>query len=518
MKADCHGMNEGVGSAPRTRVIAFFVVCVVVFPVVLGLGMVRGVSHDEHQHVAAGALIAREGLMPYQDFPHFHTPYLAFLYALLFRMSDHLLVAGRLVSVLSATAILGILGSIAYSLFRDRGKRFAVCVCSGVVLLAMTTTLFGENTGLAWNHEPSLVLALIAFVAHVAGLKSDRIGWFVASGALLGLAIGTRITCAPLMAPFGLALLFYPVRGWRWNRIFAFSGGLLVGLAGLLYFFAVVPEQAFFGNFDFARANIVYRLDSGEPRTMTILKKLRFFFKEIIRPDAALFLVGFVPVVAACLVHRGTSRRMPLELRFILWLLPFLLIGSFAPSPLFDQYFYPLVPFLLLAGLYAFASVPPESVWSRRLLLTGAAAVLLSTALGWRAYNAFSEFFTVKEWRGIRVHRRMGFVCADIPSGKVLTLAPIYPLEAGFSIYPSFATGPFAWRISPYLEPAKAARLRIISPTTLGPMLQAVPPIGVFTGFEETGEEPLIEYASRHGYQPQQPWADERSLWFDRRK
>jgi hypothetical protein len=218
------------------------------------------------------------------------------------------------------------------------------------------------------------------------------------------------------------------------------------------------------------------------------------------------------------LINRGTGWRLPFEVRFILLSLPFVLIGSFAPSPLFDQYFYPLVPFLLLAGLYAFASIPPQSLWSRRILLTGAAAVLVSTAMGVRAYDAFPEFFTTKEWRGIRLHRRMALVSAGVPSGKVLTLAPIYPLEAGFSIYPSFATGPFAWRISPYLEPAKAARLRIISPTTLEPMLQAAPPIGVFTGFEETGEEPLIEYASRHGYQPQQPWADERSLWFDRRK
>ena len=518
MNADYHGLAEGVGTALRTRLIAFFVVCAVVFPIVLGLGMNKGVSHDEHQHVAAGALVAREGLLPYRDFPHFHTPYLAFLYALLFRVSDHLLVMARLVSVVSATAILGILGSIAYCLFRDRGKRFAVLVCTGSVLLALTTTLFGQNTGLAWNHEPSLLLALLAFTAHVAGLRSSRLGWFIGSGVLLGLAIGTRITCAPLVAPFGLALLLYPVPGWRWDRVVAFAGGLLLGLAGLLYFFAIAPEQTFFGNFDFARANIDYRLDAGDPRTMTVLKKLRFFFKEIIRPDAALFVVGIVPAMAAWLVNRGTGRRLPSELRCILLLLPFVLIGSLAPSPLQDQYFYPLVPFLLLAGLYAFASIPQESVWSRRILITCAGAVLLSTALGVRAYESLPEILDVKEWRGVRLHRRMASICSNIPAGRVLTLAPIYPLEAGLSIYPSLVTGPFAWRISPYLEPAKAVRLRIISPTTLESALQAEPPIGVFVGFEKAGEEPFLEYARRRGFELQQPWADERSLWIDRRR
>src|SRR5688572_6039535 len=89
----------------RECALTFFVVCALVFPFVLGLGMTQNMSHDEHQHVAAGALVAREGLVPYRDFPHFHTPYLAYVYAALFSVTDHLLVAARMVSVLSATAM-----------------------------------------------------------------------------------------------------------------------------------------------------------------------------------------------------------------------------------------------------------------------------------------------------------------------------------------------------------------------------------------------------------------------------
>ena len=237
MDAEPHGPRVAAVASLRASVLVFLVVSALVFPLVLGLGMTRGLSHDEHQHVAAGALIAREGLLPYRDFPHFHTPYLAFAYALLFRVSDHLLIAARLLSVLCATAILGVIGSIAYHLFRDRGKRFAALVCAGSVLLALTTRLFTETSGHAWNHEPSLFLALLAFAAHLAGLRSPGPRWFVASGALLGLAIGTRITCAPLVAPFGLALLFYPTRSgdgtesspsragccWGWRASSTFS-------------------------------------------------------------------------------------------------------------------------------------------------------------------------------------------------------------------------------------------------------------------------------------------------------
>src|SRR5437867_13395193 len=97
----------------------FVIVAALVLPFVLTLGMTTGLSHDEHQHVTAGAVIAREGLLPYRDFPHFHTPYLPFLYALLFRATDHLLLAGRLFSVASSTAMVALLGSVAYSLFRN---------------------------------------------------------------------------------------------------------------------------------------------------------------------------------------------------------------------------------------------------------------------------------------------------------------------------------------------------------------------------------------------------------------
>ena len=74
---------------------AFGIVTALVFPIVLGVAMTKGLNHDEHQHIAAGALIAREGLLPYMDFPHFHTPYLAFIYAALFRVTDHLLILGQ---------------------------------------------------------------------------------------------------------------------------------------------------------------------------------------------------------------------------------------------------------------------------------------------------------------------------------------------------------------------------------------------------------------------------------------
>jgi 4-amino-4-deoxy-L-arabinose transferase-like glycosyltransferase len=423
------------------------------------------------------------------------------------------LTAGRLVSVVSATAILGIIGSIAFGLFATHGKRLAALVSAGAVLLALATTLFTETSGRAWNHEPSLLLVLLAFVAHVAGIKSARLGWLLASGMLLGLAIGTRITCAPLVAPFGLALLLFPGPfRWRWSQLFSFTGGLLIGLAGLIYLFAVVPEQALFDNFGFAKANIIYRFSEGEPRTMTLLTKMRFFFKEIVRPDIALFVAGIIPAVAAWLINRRTNRALPTELKFLLLLLPFVFVGALAPSPAFDQYFFPLVPILLIIGLLGAASIPADHASFRWLLRGGAVAALVSLGMGVRAFDDIEDYFRPKEWKGSRVHHRAQELKTHVPSGRILTLAPIYPLEAGLAIYPSFSTGPFAWRVSPYIESSKAERIGIVSPSRLEQVLGLTPPAGVLVGAEENGEELLNKYARRTGFRLV-PLIDDYQLW-----
>src|SRR5437588_10084188 len=70
--------------------------------VLCAIAMSRGLNVDEHQFVASGALLAREGFLPYRDYPFFHTPNLPLVYALLFRGTDYLLLSARLLSVLCA--------------------------------------------------------------------------------------------------------------------------------------------------------------------------------------------------------------------------------------------------------------------------------------------------------------------------------------------------------------------------------------------------------------------------------
>jgi hypothetical protein len=485
----------------RQAATVFLIVCALVLPLVLVLGMTKRLGHDEHQHIAAGALLARDGLLPYRDFPHFHTPYLAFVYGLLFQGTDHLMLAARLFSVACATAMVGLLGSVAYGLFYDRGKRLAGFVCAGTVLLCLTAGVFGETTGRAWNHEPGLLFALLAFLAHAAGIARQQNAWYIASGVLLGVSIGLRLTFAPLVAPFGLALFLYaPPPRWRPRPVLCFAAGLFIGMLGLLWLFAVAPEQTFFGNFEFPGINIIYRVSTGSPRTMTLLKKLRYFWKETMFRELPLVIVSLLPVIVARCVG-AASRRSRFETGFVFISLPFVLMGCFAPSPLFPQYFYPLVPFLLLAALYGLAGIPSETAWFRRLLVVGAICVLVSVVAGRRAYGRFRQLASMSEWAPIKMHRETAKLRAQIRPGRVLTLVPLYPLEAGLSIYPPFATGPFAWRVAPYVGVDKAARMGIVTPATLAAVLDAEPPAGILLGFEGRHEIDLGHYAESRGYE-----------------
>ena len=88
----------------------------------------RGVNVDEHQFIASAALLAREGALPYPDYPFFHTPYLCFVYAVAFLASDHLLFSARLLSVVSTWSTLLLQGCLPWSLSSLLIQSFAILV------------------------------------------------------------------------------------------------------------------------------------------------------------------------------------------------------------------------------------------------------------------------------------------------------------------------------------------------------------------------------------------------------
>ncbi len=97
MKRDIVGLNK---TAFRVATILFFAV---VFLLLVNTNMRKGLSHDEHMYVAGGHLLASESLLPYKDYPYLQMPNLALAYGALFRVTDHLLLAARLLNVFLVT-------------------------------------------------------------------------------------------------------------------------------------------------------------------------------------------------------------------------------------------------------------------------------------------------------------------------------------------------------------------------------------------------------------------------------
>ena len=480
-----------------------------VLPATFTLSMSKGLTHDEYQHIAAGALLARESLLPYRDFPYFHTPHLVFVYGALFRSGSYFLLKARTFSAVCAALTAGVLFAAAWHALRGWAQPARWLGSLSALALLLCNPLFGKASGQAWNQDPSMLCALAGTVLLLAAAELKRPGpALLASGVLLGLAVGFRITWAPIALPM-LGVIAYARRDLV-KSLAVFSTGALFGLAPLLWLFALAPAPTFFGNFGFPRANVLYLLAKGEGHAMTFGEKAVFFAQEILRPELAL-----VAVLALCALVWWRAKNRAADARWLpglLALLPFILLGSFAPSPLFSQYFYAPVPFVILAGVCALAAACRDAPGLRSaapLLL----AVAVATAVGARNLSSLDVLFSPAAWVPVQGHAAAQALRLAVPPGRVLTLAPVPALEAGFPVYPAFSTGPFAWRVARFVAPGRRARLGLVSPDELEDYLRADPPAAILLGEDEKGEKLFAAYATAHGYLPAPPDAGGMTLW-----
>jgi len=86
--------------------------------------------------------------------------------------------------------------------------------------------------------------------------------------------------------------------------------------------------------------------------------------------------------------------------------------------------------------------------------------------------------------------------------GRVATLSPLYPLEAGLPVYPALATGPFAYRVVPVTDHELLRHYVTIGPDQLAGLLDGEPPAAILTGFDAELERPFVAWAEAHGYTP----------------
>jgi hypothetical protein len=462
------------------------------------LAVSKDLSHDEHQHVAAGMLLAREGLLPYKDFPYLHTPYLVFVYGFLFHFTKHPLLVARLFTAICDAFTVSLLVFTAYAMLRNRSWLLRLGISIAAIVFLLTNSLFAYTAGRAWNQDPSVLLFLLAGLFYVGGAKHPRKKSFLfVTGLCLGIAIGFRVTIAPLTLPILVGIAFYP----NCQKKIALGGALALGLMSALLpmavLFVIAPRGFIFGNVEFPHLAVLHRELTGNPRTMTLVKKLRYLVKNVIRPNYQLFLAA---AIILYLWWRECRVRQKWCLGFFAGLLPFVCLGCMAPSPLFYQYFYVFAPLLLLMSVYALASLETYRTTTIGVCVFALLAGL-SLLTGAKYYRQISILVALDTWFPMKIHRTGDEIRKFVTQGRVLTLAPIIPLEGSLSIYPALGTGPFAWRIAPFVDLAHRRQINVIGPDDLPGLLEDDPPGGILLGMEKSAlEEPLLRYAREHRY------------------
>lgn len=490
----------------RTQQLFTGIFLLILFLLLLNLGMEKPLDHDEHQFVSSAALYARDGLLPYRDYPYFHQPYLVFIYGTIFQFSDRLLFSARLFSILCAFTTLALVFGLFYRRFGGEvfPKRFLLA--AGAIIMLIGSPLFAHTAGLAWNHDLPMLLTLGAFLLYVRTIRQQ--GGILApllAGLLLGIATGVRLSFAPLFAPFVMLSFFYRQTlpgNAVWRLPLLFAAGFSLAMLPSLLFLLQYPAAYLFGNLQYPVLNTLYREGLGYTRSMDFFSKILYILEVLVQP-------GNLLIVAAALFFAfrrkwiGGSRRdhrRP-EVFFILLLLPFLLIGTFAPTPSFKQYFYPPLFFCFLAAAYGLADDTREGAHSPQHLTTWGMILLLFSLYNLPQFPDLFRLSKAKYWQPNQIHRLGKSVGNALATeGPVLTFAPIIPLEGGLAIYPQLVTGPFAWRTAPYLSAEERQKHRMLAKTDLADFLRKNPPAAILQGFEWREEPALVDHAREMGY------------------
>jgi hypothetical protein len=476
--------------------------------------LTSAVNHDENQFIAGAYMVARYGLQPYQDFAYFQMPNLVYVYVPLFYCHDPFL-AARLCNGLCGFGLCLTVFLTARSLFHPLGVLIASAISAAVTVLLPNTFLFQFTVSKVWNHASATLCAVLAVLLHNKAMRDRRFGYFVLSGFALGMALGIRLTFAPLIIPFVLAILVFCKGSWleKARNTLAFTAGGLLANLPAVYFCLTSFRDFVFGNLGYRKLDLLYQREAMPHSTRASLVGKIHYLIDSFSSDMASLLVAWVALaivimlISATISHRSKPR---VEFAFLVGVLVFLLPGAFAPTPAQYQYWFVFVPFLLLLSLWALSSLAFP-----KLLLTG--ALLLVIASGSSFFNAtqvrksimhLDTIFRSDRWIPLRVEQEGQWIRRQLdskPQGKVLTLSPLYAAEAGLPIYKEFVTGPFAMRVSSVISADEAAARKLPYAADVDKMLRTEPPMAVLVGedkHDRTAEEPIIREIALLWYSP----------------
>jgi hypothetical protein len=469
----------------------------VAFAAIFTRAMMAQLDHDENQFVASGQLLSTLGEIPYRDYPYFHMPFMVGVYAVIFHFTNHLLLAARTFSVLCSWLCLLLLFSFSWKLSGRQAFKQRLLFASGIAALLFVNPLFNQANFRAWNHPLPVLLTLIAFFFHWRAAYGFKF-LFGVSGLVMALAAGTRLSFFPLEAAFLLMAWLVPgtTSRSRLGFVALHAGGFISGLLLVLTPMLQAYPSILFDNVSYNEAlNTAYRGESAN-FFHSVLAKITFCFNMMIRPPNLAFLLMFTFIgIRAPFRHDFYTypRRLILLVTF------FSLFGVFAPTPYTGHYYFPLGAFgatAIALGLIEYRN--DERFWNRGMFALWL-CILIGLGPAILQYRELASVFSPQRWVTCQLHQLGEEIRAFVGPGKILTLAPIIPMEGGAPIYASFATGPFSWRTARFLSSEQRSRYKFVSEIELAKMLDADPPGGILVG-SDMDEQPFVDYAVSHHY------------------
>ena len=477
--------------------------------------MFKRFDNDEHQFIASGALLSRRGLLPFRDYPYFHVPNLAFVYAVLDRFSSRLLLNGRLFSCACSAGLLSIMSTLAFRWFGKIRQGIGIAASFAIVAGIMLNPIFQGTSGKAWNHDLPVLLTVGAVLClwrwRRAECLQPEIAWAATCGLLFGLAVGTRLSFAPAGAAFVTCYLITSrkTRRRKFEGAGIFIAATALALLPSWILLALAPRQFWFGNFHYPVLNTLYRQLEKYPRAMGPRGKVLYLFTDILaQPGNLILMLASI----ASLAGLSRPRRGPAHPhRFEAGSLLLVCLGLLSGAP---------VPFAFLFVARVAADERKQVQQAKRWLQCLVLAILIYSPWGVLQYRHIVDFWHTRDWVPMQMHQagvELAQTCRAVP-GPILTYAPIIPLEGGRTIYPEFATGPFVARIAGFVDESDESLLDVVDEDDLSSLLSKNPPAAILTGFEGGLEMPLFHYANQHGFMPvplKMPGDGEHEAWLN---
>jgi hypothetical protein len=335
---------------------------------------------------------------------------------------------------------------------------------------------------------------------------------------MVALAMGVRLSYAVLVPVFACAIFIYPfdqgIRS-RLRNAAIYASGLFIGLLPALILYLMAPGPFFYGNYVYPHWNPIYRQILLHPEVMTVVQKAKFFRQLVHRSpiDLLLYWAGLIYLPVALVQLLRFKDRFHFEALFAAGLSLVLFLSAFGPTPSQPQYFFAPLPFLVIVFLYALSDIIRKKLWPGIALVSFALILIISNKTASKVSADLAGLRHPEDWQPLQLHRFALQIQALVPEGKVLTLAPIVPLEAGLDTYEMFAVGPFSWRTANLLGKQMREEYRIISYKELDAFLESDPPSAILVGVEANYEgfrpgddggleRPFIDYAVRSGFRP----------------